>query len=115
MIRRPPRSTRTDTLFPYTTLFRSAGDRAKTPISSAVLLPALVAAAGHEDALVIVISGDGFIPLPDAMAGLTPLSAGAFAKLAADTGQTANLRGLPEGREVAIGSASGRERVCLYV
>src|SRR3546814_21090412 len=28
MIRRPPRSTRTDTLFPYTTLFRSRrGDR----------------------------------------------------------------------------------------
>src|SRR3546814_15465199 len=26
MIRRPPRSTRTDTLFPYTTLFRSQGD-----------------------------------------------------------------------------------------
>src|SRR3546814_16960985 len=29
MIRRPPRSTRTDTLFPYTTLFRSA-ERAAT-------------------------------------------------------------------------------------
>src|SRR3546814_3441117 len=27
MIRRPPRSTRTDTLFPYTTLFRSCGGR----------------------------------------------------------------------------------------
>src|SRR3546814_11115877 len=26
MIRRPPRSTRTDTLFPYTTLFRSCAD-----------------------------------------------------------------------------------------
>src|SRR3546814_16552131 len=26
MIRRPPRSTRTDTLFPYTTLFRSGGN-----------------------------------------------------------------------------------------
>src|SRR3546814_15964413 len=26
MIRRPPRSTRTDTLFPYTTLFRSTPD-----------------------------------------------------------------------------------------
>src|SRR3546814_20267343 len=26
MIRRPPRSTRTDTLFPYTTLFRSVND-----------------------------------------------------------------------------------------
>src|SRR3546814_10448586 len=30
MIRRPPRSTRTDTLFPYTTLFRSV----RRPISS---------------------------------------------------------------------------------
>src|SRR3546814_11818649 len=28
MIRRPPRSTRTDTLFPYTTLFRSVGPEA---------------------------------------------------------------------------------------
>src|SRR3546814_4239551 len=28
MIRRPPRSTRTDTLFPYTTLFRSRGEHA---------------------------------------------------------------------------------------
>src|SRR3546814_14580371 len=26
IIRRPPRSTRTDTLFPYTTLFRSSSD-----------------------------------------------------------------------------------------
>src|SRR3546814_20145927 len=31
MIRRPPRSTRTDTLFPYTTLFRSALDLAPPP------------------------------------------------------------------------------------
>src|SRR3546814_6551487 len=30
MIRRPPRSTRTDTLFPYTTLFRS-GSRGDDP------------------------------------------------------------------------------------
>src|SRR3546814_13195284 len=31
MIRRPPRSTRTDTLFPYTTLVRSAGRLARLP------------------------------------------------------------------------------------
>src|SRR3546814_16810764 len=31
MIRRPPRSTRTDTLFPYTTLFRSDGFAAANP------------------------------------------------------------------------------------
>src|SRR3546814_10805065 len=30
MIRRPPRSTRTDTLFPYTTLFRSTFSTAET-------------------------------------------------------------------------------------
>src|SRR3546814_1266917 len=33
MIRRPPRSTRTDTLFPYTTLFRSAYYRAVRPVA----------------------------------------------------------------------------------
>src|SRR3546814_12693842 len=37
MIRRPPRSTRTDTLFPYTTLFRSAGAAARSaPAGTAV-------------------------------------------------------------------------------
>src|SRR3546814_7417976 len=33
MIRRPPRSTRTDTLFPYTALFRSAPDHGGRPES----------------------------------------------------------------------------------
>src|SRR3546814_19973975 len=33
MIRRPPRSTRTDTLFPYTTLFRSQAPVATADIS----------------------------------------------------------------------------------
>src|SRR3546814_15636742 len=39
MIRRPPRSTRTDTLFPYTTLFRSPSREAKVFISSADWMP----------------------------------------------------------------------------
>src|SRR3546814_10225422 len=34
MIRRPQRSTRTDTLFPYTTLFRSSGGTTTAPSSS---------------------------------------------------------------------------------
>src|SRR3546814_3338719 len=34
MIRRPPRSTRTDTLFPYTTLFRSPPDSPRVASSS---------------------------------------------------------------------------------
>src|SRR3546814_19494510 len=32
MIRRPPRSTRTDTLFPYTTLFRSVRVSTRAPL-----------------------------------------------------------------------------------
>src|SRR3546814_10576486 len=36
MIRRPPRSTRTDTLFPYTTLFRSCGRRDRGKFDPAV-------------------------------------------------------------------------------
>src|SRR3546814_2158599 len=35
MIRRPPRSTRTDTLFPYTTLFRSLSGPVAPPNNSA--------------------------------------------------------------------------------
>src|SRR3546814_4710904 len=35
MIRRPPRSTRTDTLFPYTTLFRSATGVPRGALSTA--------------------------------------------------------------------------------
>src|SRR3546814_18027454 len=37
MIRRPPRSTRTDTLFPYTTLFRSALRQVDESLRQAVL------------------------------------------------------------------------------
>src|SRR3546814_1161062 len=36
MIRRPPRSTRTDTLFPYTTLFRSWDKRNVKPIGLSI-------------------------------------------------------------------------------
>src|SRR3546814_11926378 len=37
MIRRPPRSTRTDTLFPYTTLFRSVPMAALSAFSTSAL------------------------------------------------------------------------------
>src|SRR3546814_12262445 len=37
MIRRPPRSTRTDTLFPYTTLFRSIANHKGEVVSNKVI------------------------------------------------------------------------------
>src|SRR3546814_17533646 len=53
MIRRPPRSTRTDTLFPYTTLFRSPAQRGPLLIQShaddlSALVPYLIALAKLE-------------------------------------------------------------------
>src|SRR3546814_15298456 len=49
MIRRPPRSTRTDTLFPYTTLFRSlqAHQRGLGDLVDAVLLVEVLARHDH--------------------------------------------------------------------
>src|SRR3546814_6406889 len=52
MIRRPPRSTRTDTLFPYTTLFRSAAE-----IAGAADRARISEAAGHAAAIVAVERG----------------------------------------------------------
>src|SRR3546814_1863192 len=52
MIRRPPRSTRTDTLFPYTTLFRSLdgdGRGGLVPRSSPCLLGPVGVAGRHQD------------------------------------------------------------------
>src|SRR3546814_4040017 len=45
MIRRPPRSTRTDTLFPYTTLFRSRWRRREIERLDFVFM------SGHPDAI----------------------------------------------------------------
>src|SRR3546814_2816676 len=68
MIRRPPRSTRTDTLFPYTTLFRS-------PVRPAALHPARLpghrragAAAGHQH--VFPVQAEPGADGPDAAAGV---------------------------------------------
>src|SRR3546814_68838 len=50
MIRRPPRSTRTDTLFPYTTLFRSAPRQilgAPWPGIDGPMLAAIILSANH--------------------------------------------------------------------
>src|SRR3546814_12517180 len=48
MIRRPPRSTRTDTLFPYTTLFRSLGAQGRPGIGAGGPEPPGAAAGGQQ-------------------------------------------------------------------
>src|SRR3546814_1759561 len=58
MIRRPPRSTRTDTLFPYTTLFRSKNPSGKRHFNK-VLQNALKAAKKYGRAISVMYDLSG--------------------------------------------------------
>src|SRR3546814_5192696 len=58
MIRRTPRSTRTDTLFPYTTLFRSAGHAGHLRIQAEVVLE-----GDRGEGLVLVLDGHPLLGL----------------------------------------------------
>src|SRR3546814_2293917 len=55
MLRRPPRSTRTDTLFPYTTLFRSRRGASELEDRFAIRLDRLTQAIGRVDRDTLVI------------------------------------------------------------
>src|SRR3546814_1102932 len=57
MIRRPPRSTRTDTLFPYTTLFRSQNVPKAARLAKAQELVATVGLEGREHSFPRELSG----------------------------------------------------------
>src|SRR3546814_3721515 len=59
MIRRPPRSTRTDTLFPYTALFRSSGCRPRAPGADSSAGPAARGARDHSSGFNRSVSGAG--------------------------------------------------------
>src|SRR3546814_18825424 len=102
MLRRPPRSTRTDTLFPYTTLFRSQRRASLSrsgfswKLSSFPLFGSKRGFAGFAGAdthgLTDIQDKDLSVPNGAAVRGL--------------------LRGF---NDVQIGRASCRERVCQYV
>src|SRR3546814_17989390 len=107
MIRRPPRSTRTDTLFPYTPLFRSA--------LTLFVLGGFAwgfwhggADVGTDLVLYWVLWTGGLGALGCAVAGGHPLSIlGAFV--------ASPLTPLHPALASAIGRASCRERGCPYV
>src|SRR3546814_17037523 len=120
MIRRPPRSTRTDTLFPYTTLFRSPAFLALVPgcLNEAETLgrpptaPRLVIRSEqgamqffeHVGYPVIALVAAPDFRLSQAMPRITPgIAAGG------KDHQRQKARGRQE-----IGRGSLRERVCQY-
>src|SRR3546814_15143053 len=101
MIRRPPRSTRTDTLFPYTTLFRSpwngAGASAFAPSAYGLFRRnAKLADAFWSPTMKMLI------------AIIKPFKLDAVREALADIG----VQGMTV---TEIGRASCRERVCQYV
>src|SRR3546814_3836670 len=59
MIRRPPRSTRTDTLFPYTTLFRSCASLVIAPKQDSKLKHIEFVPLNPGRALVVLVTEDG--------------------------------------------------------
>src|SRR3546814_8900769 len=88
MIRRPPRSTRTDTLFPYTTLFRSAlarGGKMGDADGNGVLTRA--EAQAHADAMFARIDAnkDGKVDAADREAARAAMQAKRFASFDANS------------------------------
>src|SRR3546814_15605590 len=104
-IRVPPRSTRTDTLFPYTTLFRAVardgcdGDVARVPFDI------------KRDVL-----GVGFAFMAVECAVFDRAAIGRRIEIAEEIDAIALVAdAVQEARQGEIGRASCRERVCQYV
>src|SRR3546814_16646480 len=111
MIRRPPRTTRTDTLFPYTTLFRSQGQAAALAASLAAASQPLGVITMNAVLKTEIHAIETAAPLevadPTKNLILVPLS-----QLLPRRSKR-NVRTTP--RQSKIGRASCRERVCQYV
>src|SRR3546814_14740616 len=108
MIRRPPRSTRTDTLFPYTTLFRSA---ACELVHAPLRRPRRAEAAGVLVMVRVLVTGaNGFAGTAICRhlmeRGWAVRGAVRRAEAVVPAGAT---------KVVEIGRASCGERVCQYV
>src|SRR3546814_14937896 len=71
MLRRPPRSTRTDTLFPYTTLFRSVGAGQSAKLVNNTLMASHFAIAHHA-----LVAGEQLGIDRQALAELVAISSG---------------------------------------
>src|SRR3546814_13753203 len=114
MIRRPPRSTRTDTLFPYTTLFRSAAVHwegfpvgAEAYSSFNANLSAGLSSLRRADTRVSTGAANG---RASGVRGVSLIKFGEVHGMGC-----ANQSSAPAAAGRKIGRASCRERVCQYV
>src|SRR3546814_12670801 len=108
MIPRPPRSTRTDTLFPYTTLFRSLGCDGKARWQ---LLAGLLFTEVDHDVDAICSASRCNHDLPD----LFPFMGGLQIYPHPLRSVVLVAHAEPDAPPAEIGRAPCRERVCQYV
>src|SRR3546814_13205122 len=122
MIRRPPRSTRTDTLFPYTTLFRSYEAICEL-LTEHKALRALVPRLYGLGDLTEILDDRAYeqaeailAMMHDQLARLVPVEAHRTAHRALREPRFALLLGeAGSGTSPKLGRASSRERVCQNV
>src|SRR3546814_15634131 len=101
MLRRPPRSTGTDTLFPFTTLFRAVGGRAAGAGKDAhAARRRLGVEFGEIAADALVVGG---------RMGIAAAAADRAHRLDRDPAQD-----IAEQRRVAIDGAAGAAKACLF-
>src|SRR3546814_15516997 len=112
MIRRPPRPTRTATLFPYTTLFRSLGTLTAFFIGRGISRPVIT----MTKAMGALAGGDQTVEIPaqDRRDEIGEM-AKAVQVLKVNAIEMKRLETEQEAQKQKIGRASSRERVCQYV
>src|SRR3546814_13480636 len=116
MIRRPPRATRTDPLFPYPTLFRSDSSPTATSPPAGIVRTA-EPAPGETAEQVTDPATDADPTAPPASPSPSPLSEAPVPAplLAPPAGPVPAPTAPADSPATEIGRASCRERVCQYV
>src|SRR3546814_13373122 len=109
MIRRPPRSTRTDTLFPYTTLFRSTA-----PLHQLLKESGQFGRKSGRGFFEYGADGKAVVPSPDTPSSTPPAARVVLAEEAEAPGDllrsfASAVTGFDDGAQIA--RASGRARV----
>src|SRR3546814_20580833 len=118
MIRRPPRSTRTDTLFPYTTLFRSGQEAAAVGVCDHLTDDDYIVSThrGHGHCIAKGCDVKGMMKeIYGRRDGLCKGRGGSMHIADLSVGMLGANGIVGAGAPQEIGRTSGRERVCQYV
>src|SRR3546814_12244168 len=111
MIRRPPRSTRTDTLFPYTTLFRSLAHIAVDALGVGGVVGIMAGDAGEQ--VLVGLAGQQVTVVQRGLAeiGEEAVAAAVDVDAAAAFSLQRDRKSVVEGESALVGVALGGRRI----